>query len=144
MYSTRQKLMGRTRNWKIEKEIASCVILSVEKNSSEGLPWWLSGACQGRRHGFAPCSAEIPHAAEQLHVCPNDWACAPGPGGCSYWAMDKYRNRSSAHSLESAPHSKTGHHREQPAHVPSEHPTLQQPEKHPRSDKDPPSQKLFN
>ena len=62
-----------------------------------------------------------------------------GPGAAATEPMDKDRNRSSAHSLQPAPHSKTGHHREQPAHAPSEHPTLQQPEKHPRSDKDPPA-----
>ena len=34
-----------------------------------GLPWWFSGkesACQGRRHGFNPCTGKIPHAEEQL------------------------------------------------------------------------------
>ena len=58
------------------------------------------------------------------HMLRSNYTCAPmtelvlrSPGAATTEPMGKDRNRSSAHSLQPAPHSKAGHHREQPAHL---------------------------
>ena len=44
---------------------------TVIKNTSRGLPWWLSGkesTCQCRGHGFDPWFKKIPDVAWQLSL----------------------------------------------------------------------------